>query len=82
MPKYRSKDVEVEVIIASHGGKIANLEILGSNYQWVGEKFIEFKDGDYIVKFSDGVNFSIHPEFGKRILQRVEPVSGVRRDDD
>jgi hypothetical protein len=74
MPQYKSKDVLVNVQVAGHGGKIVNSGIANEE-NWRGAKFPDFQEGDFVVTFADGASFPIHPEFGKRILERVEEIN-------
>jgi len=66
--KYRTKDVTVNVNRAEHDG------ILMQTYpkDWLGKKENHFEVEDLIIEFADGIRFVIHPEFGKRLLERID----------
>lgn len=67
MIKYRTKNITVSVQKAGHGG------ILLNEYpkDFIGDKNLHFKEGDLVIIFDDDMKFPIHPEFGKRLLERV-----------
>jgi hypothetical protein len=65
---YRTKNVRVKVSKAEHDGSLLNMY----PKDWMGSKDSRFVDGDLIIEFEDKISFVIHPEFGKRLLERVE----------
>lgn len=65
---YKTKNVVVKVNRAEHDGSILNTY----SKDWLGNKDFNFSDGDLVIEFDDGVRFVLHPEFGKRLLERVD----------